>query len=61
MLKGRKEKLEIKVEDYQNDQIYVWTTEKFLDKLTMMRDLLATYEESGELPEMDPEDNPFFD
>jgi hypothetical protein len=49
------------VDDYMNNWSYVWTTEKFMDKLTMMRDLMATYEEVGELRDLQPEDNPFYE
>ena len=49
------------MDDYINDEMYMWNPNKFRDRLIVMRDLLATYEDKGELPEMDPDDNPFFD
>ena len=61
LLKARKEQLEIRVDDYIHDELYMWSPNKFKDRLIVMRDLLATYEDKGELPEMKPDDNPFFD
>lgn len=55
MLKNRKEKPEIKVENYDTQQIYLWTPEKFRDRLLMMRDLVLGYggESSNENPFVD--------
>lgn len=40
LLKQRKEKPEIKVENYDTCEIYLWTPEKFRERLVMMRDLI---------------------
>lgn len=40
LLKQRKEKPEVKVENFDNNQIYLWTPDKFRDRLIMMRDML---------------------
>ena len=61
LLKTRKEQLEIRVDDYIHDELYMWSPTKFRERLIVMRDLLSTYEDKGELPDMLPEDNPFFD
>lgn len=39
----------------------MWSPNKFRERLIVMRDLLSTYEDKGELPELMPEDNPFYD
>jgi hypothetical protein len=54
LLKQRKEKPEIKVENYDTQQIYLWTPEKFRERLTSMRDMISFYGDS-------PSDNPFVD
>ena len=54
LLKQRKEKPEIKVENYDTQQIYLWTPEKFRERLTSMRDMISFYGDS-------PQDNPFVD
>jgi hypothetical protein len=60
-LKQRKEKLEFKKEDFDNNSIYLRSTERFRDKLTMMRDLLVTYGDSGPIPQLEKIENPFVD
>ena len=61
LLKARKEQIEIRVDDFINDQMYMWSPNKFKERLIVMRDLLSTYEDKGELPDLEPADNPFFD
>lgn len=61
LLKNRKEKLEIKVEDFEIGQIYLWSPERFREKLLIMRDLLAQYGDAGGMPELDQVENPFHD
>jgi len=34
--------------------MYIWSPEKFEEKLMMMRDVLSTYEAEGDLPDLDP-------
>jgi hypothetical protein len=54
ILKQRKEKPEVRVENFDNGQIYLWTPEKFRERLMMMRDMVAQYGEHGV-------ENPFSD
>jgi len=54
LLKQRKEKPEIKVQDFETEQIYLWTPEKFRERLTLMRDMISYYGDS-------PGENPFID
>ena len=43
------------------EEMYIWDTKKFVDRLIMMRDLLSQYEDQGTLPEIELVDNPFID
>jgi hypothetical protein len=36
--------VQVKVENFELNQIHIWSCEKFNDKLIMMRDALDTYE-----------------
>lgn len=47
LLKQRKEKAEVKVENHDNNQIYLWSPEKFKERLIMMKDMVAQYGESN--------------
>lgn len=47
------EKMEVKIEDYDNNMILLWTPEKFREKLIMMRDYYETHGETGLTPEME--------
>lgn len=51
--------IEIKVNNALTSEQYIWDTNKFRDRLIVMRDLLATYEDDGEIPEN--QENPFVD
>ena len=59
-LADTKAEVSVKVENYESGQINQWTTDKFQDKLIMMRDALAIYEQS-QFEELVPEDDPFRD
>ena len=52
--------MQIKVENFESGQIHIWTSEKFKDKLIMMRDALQTYEDK-EFQELQPNEDPFYD
>ena len=39
--------LEIKVNNTRSDEQYIWDINKFKDRLIVMRDLLASYEDEG--------------
>lgn len=60
-LKNRQDDFQIKVENHENENCYIWSTEKFCNKLLMMRDVISNFYETGELPDLDPNDDPFFD
>jgi hypothetical protein len=46
-IEDMKTEIEIKVENFDQGQIYYWTTDKLMDKLIMMRDALQVYEDSS--------------
>lgn len=60
-MKNRRNEIQIKVENIDNECCYIWSTEKFNDKLLMMRDVVNTYTSTGQIPTLSPEDDPFFD
>uniref|UniRef100_A0A7S3FVJ3 Kinesin-like KIF1-type domain-containing protein n=1 Tax=Strombidium rassoulzadegani TaxID=1082188 RepID=A0A7S3FVJ3_9SPIT len=51
-----KTEIEIKVENFELDQINQWTCDKFNDKLVMMRDAYQIYEERAEVVNSSQED-----
>lgn len=57
----RKEKIEVKVEDFDNQKIYLWTPEKFRDRYQTMKDMIAQYAEQGTMPDISDSENPFYD
>lgn len=55
----KKYDIEVKVNNLDSEEQYIWDRSKFNDRLTEMRDLLATYEQDGEIDTHDA--NPFTD
>lgn len=53
--------IEIKVNNLDSEEQYIWDCAKFNDRLIVMRDLLTIYEEEGEVNDMNHSDNPFVD
>ena len=53
--------IEVKVNNLDTEEQYIWDRNKFKDRLMVMRDLLATYEEQGEVSGLNNGDNPFMD
>lgn len=53
--------IEVKVNNLDTEEQYIWDRNKFKDRLMVMRDLLATYEDKGEVTDLNNEDNPFVD
>lgn len=54
--------VQVRVEDFDSEFVYAWPDDKFQDRLIMMRDVIATYEEDGKYPEFsDHNDDPFHD
>lgn len=46
-LKIKKDEIQIKVLNFDTDTVYVWSTKKFYDKLEMMKDMINTYQDGG--------------
>jgi hypothetical protein len=61
IIQSKKEKIEIKVEDFDHSQVYLWTPEKFRERLIIMKDLFAQYGEQGIIPNVSDIENPFND
>ena len=51
----------MKVNNLDTEEQYNWDRHKFKDRLMVMRDLLSTYEEMGEVEGLNNDDNPFMD
>lgn len=50
LLEDKQFAIEIKVNNFGTSEQYIWDTNKFKDRLMVMRDLLQSYEDEGELP-----------
>ena len=53
--------IQVKVNNEQSDEQYIWDRIKFKERLIVMRDLLNTYEEVGAVEDLATDDNPFVD
>lgn len=53
--------IEVKVNNLQTEEQYIWDRVKFRDRLIVMRDLLNVYETQGDVEGLANEDNPFAD
>lgn len=53
--------IEVKVNNLDTEEQYNWDRHKFKDRLMVMRDLLSSYEEMGEVDGLNHDDNPFMD
>lgn len=51
----------VKVDNNEEGYYYQWDTDKFQNRLFMMRDLLNQYFEDGSLPDLDNDHDPFWD
>lgn len=51
----------IKVENKEEEYQYEWAIEKFENRLYMIRDVLEEYFEEDELPNLDKDEDPFWD
>ena len=61
IIESRNQKVEVKVEDFDHSQIYLWTPEKFRERLIIMKDLFAQYGEQGIIPNVSDIESPFSD
>jgi hypothetical protein len=51
----------VKVENFEEGYFYQWKDGKFNDRVFMMRDLVNEYFDSGNLPKLSNQDDPFWD
>ncbi len=42
-IKIKKDEIQIQVQNFDNDSIYLWNIKKFYDKLEMFKDMINTY------------------
>jgi len=59
IMEGKTE-VAIRVENEEDNYYYIWTPEKFMDRLYMMRENLNEFFETGELPDFNDQDNDAF-
>lgn len=52
--------VQVKMENFDSGMIHIWSTEKFQDKLVMMRDSLQIYE-NNEFKDLHPSEDPFYE
>ena len=53
--------IEVKVNNLDTEEQYIWDRHKFKDRLMVMRDYLGVYEETGMVEDINTGDNPFTD
>ena len=51
----------VKSDNFEEGYYYQWPEEKFNDRIFMMRDLVNEFFDSGNLPKLSHEDDPFWD
>lgn len=51
----------VKIDNNEESYFYEWTSEKFQNRLFMIRELLEDYFDTGELPKLDKDKDPFWD
>lgn len=60
-LKNRRTEVQIKVDNKEEGYSYMWEPGKFENRLFMIRDLVNEYFDTNQLPEVNQEEDPFFD
>ena len=55
-----KDEVQVKVQNFESGQVYMWSQEKFQDKLMEMRDALQTFED-GDFKDLPKEQDPFYE
>jgi len=55
-----KAEVQVKVKNFETSQVYVWSQEKFRDKLVEMRDALQAFEEQ-DFTELTKDQDPFYE
>lgn len=61
-LKDRKRVFQIKIDNNEDKYFYIWEPEKFVNRIELMRALLETFIETGQVPDFsDKANDPFWD
>lgn len=60
-LKNSRSKVKVKVTNKEDGYHYMWDPEKFSDRLYMIRDVMNEYFESGKMPKLERDEDPFWD
>lgn len=55
-----KDEVQVKVQNFETGQVYMWSQDKFQDKLMEMRDALQTFED-GDFKVLPKEQDPFYE
>eukprot|EP01022_Parablepharisma_sp_SALTPOND_P026598 TRINITY_DN64469_c3_g1_i1.p1 TRINITY_DN64469_c3_g1~~TRINITY_DN64469_c3_g1_i1.p1 ORF type:complete len:908 (+),score=152.19 TRINITY_DN64469_c3_g1_i1:1717-4440(+) len=53
--------IQVWVNNKEQGTHYVWSEDKFMDRLEVIRDLINNYFDTGEIPKWTPENDPFWD
>jgi len=61
ILKSRKAEIFVKVSNKDRGDVYLWEMEKFMDRLYVIRELVNNYFDTNQIPEMEGENDPFWD
>jgi hypothetical protein len=51
----------IKIENNEDNYFYEWQSEKFRSRLYMIREMLEEFFDTGDLPKLDRNEDPFWD
>ena len=60
-LKNSKSKVKVRIVNKEDGSEYMWNPDKFSDRLYMIRDVMNDYFDTGKLPKLDKEEDPFWD
>lgn len=60
-LKNSKSKVKVKIQNKEDGYEYLWDPDKFSDRLYLIRDVMNDYFDSGKLPKLAKEEDPFWD
>lgn len=53
--------VKVKIENHEDNYFYEWESNKFENRLFMIRDLLEEFFDTGEKPNIDKNTDPFWD
>lgn len=59
--KSKSDDIQIKVENHENDTIFIWSVKKFTDKLETIKDMINTYQDGYSQADLDQLEDPFMD